>query len=104
MPTSPIDYDATVSSAASTRETLLGTALRPPQEPGPGALGARPRGAPLGPALRRLQEQGPGALRVRDLAAAAGQSTMGVYRHFGSKQGLPEQLHVHGVARTDLKG
>ena len=72
----PVDYDASVSSAASTtRETLLDAALR------------------------LLEERGPAAVRVRDLAAAAGQSTMGVYTHFGSKQGLLEQLYLHGFQR-----
>ena len=47
-------------------------------------------------ALRLLEERGPGALRIRDLAAAADQSTMGVYTHFGSKQGLLEQVYLHG--------
>ena len=50
-------------------------------------------------ALHLLEERGPAALRVRDLAAAAGQSTMGVYHHFGSKQGLLEQLYLHGFER-----
>jgi AcrR family transcriptional regulator len=75
MPPCPVEYDASVPSPATTRETLLATALR------------------------LLQEHGPGALRVRDLAAAAGQSTMGVYHHFGSKQGLLEQLYLHGFDR-----
>ena len=47
-------------------------------------------------ALRLIEERGPGALRIRDLAAAADQSTMGVYTHFGSKQGLLEQLYLRG--------
>jgi AcrR family transcriptional regulator len=50
----------------------------------------------LDAALRLLEERGPGALRIRDLAAAAEQSTMGVYTHFGSKQGLLEQVYLHG--------
>ena len=53
----------------------------------------------LDAALRLLEERGPGALRIRDLAAAAEQSTMGVYTHFGSKQGLLEQLYLHGFRR-----
>src|SRR3954447_1544480 len=61
-----------VPSTSTTRETLLDAALR------------------------LLEERGPGALRVRDLAAAAEQSTMGVYTHFGSKQGLLEQLYLRG--------
>src|SRR3954449_12919637 len=66
-----------VPSASTTRETLLDAALR------------------------LLEERGPGALRVRDLAAAAEQSTMGVYTHFGSKQGLLEQLYLHGFERLE---
>jgi AcrR family transcriptional regulator len=66
---------APVPSASATRETLLDAALR------------------------LLEERGPAAVRVRDLAAAAGQSTMGVYTHFGSKQGLLEQLYLHGFER-----
>src|SRR3954462_9921057 len=50
----------------------------------------------LGAALHLLEERGTGALRVRDLASAAEQSTMGVYTHFGSKQGLLEQLYLRG--------
>src|SRR3954465_5780425 len=64
-------------SASTTRETLLEAALR------------------------LLEERGPGALRIRDLAAAAEQSTMGVYTHFGSKQGLLEQLYLHGFRRLE---
>src|SRR5215217_1465444 len=66
-----------VSSSSTTRETLLDAALR------------------------LLEERGPGALRIRDLAAAAKLSTMGVYTHFGSKQGLVEQLYLHGFRRLE---
>src|SRR3954468_17419269 len=66
-----------VPSTSTTRETLLDAALR------------------------LLQERGPGALRIRDLAAAAEQSTMGIYTHFGSKQGLLEQLYLHGFERLE---
>src|SRR3954471_13918842 len=66
-----------VPSTATTRETLLDAALR------------------------LLKERGPGALRIRELAAAAKQSTMGVYTHFGSKQGLLEQLYLHGFERLE---
>jgi AcrR family transcriptional regulator len=55
----------------------------------------------LGAALRLLEERGPGALRIRDLAEAVGKSTMGVYTHFGSKQGLLEQLYLHGFSRLE---
>src|SRR3954466_8484642 len=68
-------YDASVPAAPATRETLLDAALR------------------------LLEERGPGAVRVRDVAAAAEQSTMGVYTHFGSKQGLLEELYLYGFAR-----
>src|SRR3954451_5893044 len=66
-----------VPSPTTTRETLLETALR------------------------LLEERGPGALRVRDLAEAVGKSTMGVYTHFGSKQGLLEELYLHGFVRLE---
>ena len=66
-----------MASASTTRETLLDAALR------------------------LLEERGPGALRIRDLAAAAEQSTMGVYTHFGSKQGLLEQLYLYGFRRLE---
>jgi len=48
-----------------------------------------------------LERGGPAALRVRDVAAAAGMSTMGVYTHFGSKEGLLEELYVRGLAALD---
>src|SRR3954468_7382716 len=57
----------------------------------------------LDAALRLLQERGPGALRIRDVAEAAEQSTMGVYTHFGSKQGLLEQLYLHGFSRLEQR-
>jgi AcrR family transcriptional regulator len=66
-----------VPTASTTRETLLDAALG------------------------LLEERGPGALRIRDLAEAAEQSTMGVYTHFGSKQGLLEQLYLHGFRRLE---
>jgi len=52
-------------------------------------------------ALGLLEERGPGALRIRDLSEAVGKSTMGVYTHFGSKQGLLEQLYLHGFSRLE---
>jgi AcrR family transcriptional regulator len=66
-----------VTSPTATRETLLEAALR------------------------LLEERGPGALRIRDLSEAVGKSTMGVYTHFGSKQGLLEQLYLHGFSRLE---
>jgi AcrR family transcriptional regulator len=66
-----------VPSPATTRETLLEAALR------------------------LLEERGPGALRIRDLSEAVGKSTMAVYTHFGSKQGLLEQLYLHGFSRLE---
>src|SRR3954471_4813882 len=59
------------------------------------------REALLETALRLLEERGPGALRIRDLSEAVGKSTMGVYTHFGSKQGLLEQLYLHGFSRLE---
>src|SRR3954464_3440476 len=70
-------YHACVPTASTTRETLLDAAMR------------------------LLEERGPGALRIRDVAEAAKQSTMGVYTHFGSKQGLLEQLYLHGFRRLE---
>jgi AcrR family transcriptional regulator len=67
----------TVPSPSTTRETLLDAALR------------------------LLEERGPGALRIRDVAVAAEQSTMGVYTHFGSKQGLLEQIYLYGFRRLE---
>ena len=64
-------------SASNTRETLLDAAVH------------------------LLEERGPGALRIRDVAAAAEQSTMGVYTHFGSKQGLLEQIYLYGFRRLE---
>src|SRR5881227_1886858 len=52
-------------------------------------------------ALGLLEERGPGALRIRDLSETVGKSTMGVYTHFGSKQGLLEQLYLHGFSRLE---
>src|SRR3954452_7762878 len=60
-----------------------------------------PRETLLDAALRLLEERGPGALRVRDLSEAVGKSTMAVYTHFGSKQGLLEQLYLHGFSRLE---
>ena len=52
-------------------------------------------------ALQLLEERGPGALRIRDVSEAVGKSTMSVYTHFGSKQGLLEQLYLHGFSRLE---
>jgi AcrR family transcriptional regulator len=57
----------------------------------------------LDAALRLLEERGPGALRIRDLATAADKSTMGVYTHFGSKQGLLEELYLYGFRRLEAQ-
>jgi AcrR family transcriptional regulator len=65
------------------------------------ASSATTREALLEVALRLLEERGPGGLRVRDLAEAAEQSTMGVYTHFGSKQGLLEELYLLGFRRLE---
>src|ERR1700712_592843 len=60
-----------------------------------------PRETLLDAAQRLVEERGPGALRVRDLAAAVDQSTMGVYTHFGSKQGVLEQLYLRGFRQLE---
>ena len=43
-----------------------------------------------------LASGGAEALRVRDIAAAAECSTMGVYSHFGGKDGLVDAIFVNG--------
>ena len=47
-------------------------------------------------ALRVLESDGPGALTVRRIASEAGVAPMGVYNHFGGKDGVVEQLFVRG--------
>src|SRR3954452_20900493 len=76
---SSLGWKEAMASPSTTRETLLDAALR------------------------LLEERGPGALRIRDLATAADKSTMGVYTHFGSKQGLLEQLYLHGFERLEAR-
>lgn len=53
----------------------------------------------LDAALRLLRDEGAGALRVRRVATEAGCSTMGVYTHFGGKDGLVEALWLDGFRR-----
>src|SRR5215204_123976 len=55
----------------------------------------------LDAARRLLEERGPAALFFLNLAAATEKSTMGIYTHFGSKQGLLEQLYLHGFERLE---
>ncbi|HQY14244.1 MAG: TetR/AcrR family transcriptional regulator [Actinobacteria bacterium] len=43
-----------------------------------------------------LATEGPSALTVRRIAAEAGMSTMNVYSRFGGKDGVVEQLFLHG--------
>src|SRR3954452_15709963 len=76
---SSLGWKEAMASPSTTRETLLDAALR------------------------LLEERGPGALRVRDLATAADKSTMGVYTHFRSKQGLLEQLYLHRFERLEAQ-
>jgi AcrR family transcriptional regulator len=47
-------------------------------------------------AVRLLEERGPSALTVRGIAAEAGVAPMGVYNHFGGKDGVVERLFVLG--------
>ncbi|MEZ5144664.1 MAG: TetR/AcrR family transcriptional regulator [Acidimicrobiales bacterium] len=46
-----------------------------------------------------LAEGGPDALTVRAIAERAGTSTMGVYTHFGGKDGVVDALFVEGFHR-----
>jgi AcrR family transcriptional regulator len=50
----------------------------------------------LAAASRLLATEGAGALTVRRIAHEAGCSTMGVYTHFGAKDGVVEGLFVEG--------
>jgi AcrR family transcriptional regulator len=74
---------------------------------------AEPSGAAAGPAPDRhatgtavldaaaslLAERGPGAFSVRAVATRAGHSTISIYHHFGSKQGLIDALYAAGFER-----
>jgi len=55
----------------------------------------------LAAATGLLAERGAEGLRVRDIAAAADCSTMGVYSHFGGKQGLIEAIFIDGFERFE---
>lgn len=55
----------------------------------------------LAAASELLGEHGADGLRVRDIAAAADCSTMGVYSHFGGKNGLVEAIFVDGFRRFE---
>ncbi len=52
--------------------------------------------AVVGAALRLLAEQGAAALTVRGLAAAAGIAPMGIYNHFGDKNGVVDVVVRRG--------
>lgn len=54
------------------------------------------RGALLRAARELLDRSGPAALSVRDIAAAAGVAPMGVYKRFGSKNGILDALLEQG--------
>ena len=53
----------------------------------------------LNAATALLSEHGAEGLRVRDIAAASDCSTMGVYSHFGGKNGLVEAIFIDGFER-----
>ena len=57
------------------------------------------REALLAAAHDLLATEGPGALTVRRIAAAAGVSTMNVYSRFGGKDGVLDELFIHGFQR-----
>jgi AcrR family transcriptional regulator len=50
----------------------------------------------LAAAHRLLASDGPDALTVRRIATEAGMSTMNVYSRFGGKDGVIDELYVHG--------
>ena len=53
----------------------------------------------LDAASELLAEEGPGALTVRRISERAGCSTMGVYSHFGGKEGVVDALFADGFER-----
>jgi len=57
------------------------------------------REALLAAAHDLLATEGPAALTVRRIAAAAGVSTMNVYSRFGGKDGVLDELFIHGFQR-----
>ncbi len=58
-----------------------------------------PRTAILDAAGALLAAEGPDALTVRRIADRAGCSTMGLYTHFGGKDGVIEELFLDGFRR-----
>ena len=54
------------------------------------------RAALVNAAERLLEAEGPDALAVRRIALEAGVAPMGVYNHFGSKQGIVDELFQRG--------
>ena len=59
------------------------------------------RAALLAAALAILETEGSTALTVRNVTQAAGCTTMGVYTHFGGKQGLVDAIFVSGFDAFD---
>ena len=55
------------------------------------------REALLRAARELLDEGGPAALGVRDIAGRAGVAPMGVYKRFGSKNGIIDELFRQGL-------
>jgi AcrR family transcriptional regulator len=53
----------------------------------------------LDAAHRLLADHGPDALTVRRIAGEAGMSTMNVYSRFGGKDGVIDELYIHGYQR-----
>jgi AcrR family transcriptional regulator len=59
------------------------------------------REALLRAAREMLDEGGPNALGVRDIAARAGVAPMGVYKRFGSKNGIVDELFRQGFEELE---
>jgi AcrR family transcriptional regulator len=59
------------------------------------------REALLRAAREMLDEGGPNALGVRDIAARAGVAPMGVYKRFGSKNGIIDELFRQGFEELE---
>lgn len=75
------------------------TAPAPPRAAHGGDEAAGTRAAIVAAAAELLAAEGSGALTVRRIAERAGCSTMGLYTHFGGKEGVVEELFVEGFRR-----
>jgi AcrR family transcriptional regulator len=89
-----------MASRASPRASeRLGAAQAPASSRSRAGKPDETREALLAAAHDLLATEGPSALTVRRIAAAAGVSTMNVYSRFGGKDGVLDELFIHGFQR-----